>query len=76
MMKCKVCGCEFTPISERHYIARDARESGLFIGEPKLYDAFDCPCCGSQSIVGECKREASMTDIYGEDADEEEQEED
>lgn len=59
-MKCKICGCEFTPVIDKHYIARDAGESGLATAfktlEGKIYDAFDCPLCGCQIVVQERKR--------------------
>lgn len=60
MIKCKVCGCEFTPVIDKHYIARDNGESGLTTAfkhtEGNLYDAFDCPACGCQIIAQERKR--------------------
>lgn len=62
MLKCKVCGCEFNAITERHYIARDNGKSGLAVAfgsepEERLHDAFDCPACGCQIIVQERKRD-------------------
>lgn len=61
-LECKVCGCKFDAIIERHYVARDNGKTGLSVAfgsepEEKLYDAFDCPVCGCQSIVKERKRE-------------------
>lgn len=60
MIKCKVCGCEFTPVIDKHYIARDNGESGLTTAfkhtEGNLYDTFDCPACGCQIIAQERKR--------------------
>lgn len=60
MIKCKICGCEFPPVAEKHYIARDNGKSGIVTAlsndEGKLYDAFDCPMCGCQVIVQERKR--------------------
>lgn len=59
-MKCKICGCEFTPVVDKHYIARDCGESGIATAfkstECKLYDSFDCPACGCQVIAQERKR--------------------
>lgn len=52
MFKCEVCGNEFEATKEDHYIARD---KGLFC-EGDLYDAYDCPKCGSQIIAKERKR--------------------
>lgn len=50
MLKCKACGCMIEATKESHYIARDP---GIVC--PTLYDAFDCPNCGVQCIVGERK---------------------
>lgn len=60
-IKCKVCGCEFPPVAERHYIARDNGNVGLVAAfqsnaEENIYDAFDCPMCGCQVVVNERKR--------------------
>lgn len=59
-IKCNVCGCEFPPVAERHYIARDDGKTGVVAvfqsNEEKLYDAFDCPMCGCQVIAKERKR--------------------
>lgn len=60
-IKCKVCGCEFNPIVEKHYISRDEGNTGVFNAlvskpEEKLYDTFDCPECGCQVVAQERKR--------------------
>lgn len=64
-MKCKVCENELLLNLDFHYIARDEEieRTGL-LGiagksekESKLYDAFDCPFCGCQNIVGDRKRD-------------------
>ena len=60
-IKCNVCGCEFPPVAERHYITRDGGKIGIVAAfqsnnEEKLYDAFDCPMCGCQVIAKERKR--------------------
>lgn len=60
MIVCAVCGNEFAPYNEHHYIARDGREIGALaafksVTEPTLYDAYDCPACGCQYIAGERK---------------------
>lgn len=62
MLECKICGCKFNAIIEKHYIARDDGKTGLAVAfcstnEETLYDAFDCPMCGSQIIAKERKRE-------------------
>lgn len=60
MLKCKICGTEFPAIKEKHYIAKDTGMTGAVIAvcnrEEKIYDAYDCPMCGSQIIVQERKR--------------------
>ena len=61
-IKCNVCGCKFTSDESMHYIARDNQETGLAASfgskmEPALFDAFDCPECNCQVIVGKRKRE-------------------
>lgn len=57
MVHCLCCGNVFTPTKEMRYTARDAKPArqALFtqLGETKEYDAFDCPGCGCQIIVGE-----------------------
>lgn len=58
-MKCNVCGFEFEPNQENHYIARNAGKYGfanLAGTEEELYDAFDCPACSCQIIAQERKR--------------------
>lgn len=62
MLECKICGCKFNAIVERHYIARDNGKTGLpsaFGSEPEenIHDAFDCPVCGCQVIAQERKKE-------------------
>lgn len=65
MIKCKICGTEFPPTKDKHYISRDNGISGGFNQsisgkhEEKLYDCFDCPHCGCQVIVQERKRKAN-----------------
>ena len=56
MLECKICGCKFNAVEERHYISRDNGKSGLAVAfgsepEEKLYDTFDCPSCGCQIVV-------------------------
>lgn len=60
MIKCKICGYEFTPVIDKHYIARDNGEFGISTAfkriEGNIYDVFDCPACGCQIIAQERKR--------------------
>lgn len=56
MLECKICGCKFNAVEERHYISRDNGKSGLAVAfgsepEEKLYDTFDCPSCGCRIAV-------------------------
>lgn len=57
MVQCLCCGSVFSPTKEMRYTARDTKPArqALFtqLGEPKEYDAFDCPQCGCQIIAGE-----------------------
>lgn len=60
-LECKVCGCKFNAIVERHYVARDNGKTGSSVAfgptsEESLYDAFDCPMCGCQIIANARKR--------------------
>lgn len=76
-IKCNICGTEFPPIMERHYISEDTTETGVvtvFKGttEPKQFDTFDCPNCGCQVIVQERKHRA--LDSFREWAEEHEEE--
>lgn len=66
--KCEVCGVEFKLLSERHYIAIDCGESGIgaVLGkttDPQIYDAIDCPFCGSQNILKKRKRRYIEPDV-------------
>ena len=74
MIKCEICGCEFTPVIDKHYVARDNGESGIVTAfksaEYNLYDTFDCPACGCQIIVQERKRVYAPCNILGEKDDE------
>lgn len=61
MLKCKICGHEFSPVIDNHYISRDKEVLGGMVAaisksEPCKYDTFDCPVCGCQVIAQERKR--------------------
>lgn len=60
MLECKVCGTKFKALAEKHYIAKDNARTGAIVvlsnDEEKIYDAYDCPICGSQIIAQERKR--------------------
>ena len=60
MLKCKICGFDYSPMINEHYVSRDNGESGIATAikktEGNLYDTFDCPVCGCQIIAQERKR--------------------
>ena len=64
-IKCRVCGFEWTPTKEDHYVARqEQRHTSLFANgdsETVLYDAWDCPVCGAQFAVEGRKRTVEET---------------
>ena len=73
MLKCKICGTEFSAIKERHYIARDNGKIGLSSAfgsndEEKIYDSFDCPMCGCQVVAQDRKRTYSIANKENKDA--------
>ena len=79
---CTVCGKEFELTAEEHYVAREDVQTGIKVSfsgeEPKLYDAIDCPHCGSQTLLARRLRETCPCDygICDECVDYEEDEED
>lgn len=71
---CDVCGKKIDLTPERHYIAREPMEiRGAFDFssnmEPTLYDAIDCPFCGSQNILHERKWKYKGTEKVEEEVD-------
>ncbi len=66
-VKCKACGKDLILDKEHHRVVREnTRVGGLsfnVIMEPQLYDAFDCDVCGCQIIIGERKRNATLSAI-------------
>ena len=80
MLKCKICGTEFPAVKERHYIARDNSRTGAVVviskDEEKIYDAYDCPMCGSQIIAQERKRVLEPENIGNFSGDEDTESED
>lgn len=63
-MECNVCGNNFTPNKDIHYVARDVTGIGFSTmsgQEAELYDAFDCPACGCQIIANVRKRTFERT---------------
>lgn len=52
-IECKVCGAEFQADSRAHYLAKEEKGLGGALCGNKTHDAFDCPVCGCQNLVGE-----------------------
>ena len=52
-IECKVCGAEFHADSQAHYLAKEEKGLGGALCGNKTHDAFDCPVCGCQNLVGE-----------------------
>lgn len=74
MITCNVCGYQFWPTVERHYLTRDNGTVGIAsafkgIDECNIYDTFDCPKCGCQSVVQKRKRmlTSPVCDCKGDD---------
>lgn len=57
LIECPVCGTKFSPSKDRHYIAvgRSSRSTIIDPVDEFLFDAYDCPYCGSQYIAGSRK---------------------
>lgn len=51
-IKCPVCGNRFVPRSADRYTAREPAAPALLPKPPAEFDAFDCPQCGRQILVG------------------------
>ena len=53
-IQCNACKAKFQPNTEFHYVAKSkSRSNPLYIADELLHDAYDCPLCGSQIILGE-----------------------
>ena len=53
-IQCKVCKAKFQPNTEFHYVTKTKSPITLFtVADELLHDAYDCPLCGSQIILGE-----------------------
>ena len=58
-IKCRVCGFEWTPTKEDHYIAEAEKMVNKLVyadTKTEFYDAWDCPVCGAQFAVEGRKR--------------------
>ena len=56
-LKCSICGCVFSADRSKLYVVEDNSE---------LYEAFDCPRCGSQKITQHHKKSFTIKNIPGE----------
>lgn len=78
-IECKICGAEFTPTKEMHYIAREKGITGLTVivknDESEIYDAFDCPQCGCQLVAQNRYRDYFREYDYDEDITEDDESE-
>lgn len=53
-IQCSVCKAKMQPNAELHYVAISSKRTNPFYtSEEALYDAYDCPLCGSQIILGQ-----------------------
>lgn len=50
---CKVCGRRIALVSQMRYTAVESKGMTSAFTGTKRFDAFDCPGCGCQNIVGE-----------------------
>ena len=84
MYTCKVCGRDFPLMAEEHYTTKEPEKTGLTAAlagsDPKLHDAFDCPHCGCQNIVGVreafyCEECELLNELCDDDGDELEEDE-
>lgn len=77
---CPVCHAEFIPAIDGHYVARNNTSTGLVTvikgDESALWDAFDCPACGSQAVTRRRLRSVSLDDTENEDTESEVESED
>lgn len=52
-MKCKICNKEFELLKENRYMVTNENLKEISkIGLSSVFEAFDCPYCGCQNIVG------------------------
>lgn len=74
--RCKICKGVFMLKAENHYTAEKSERSGFALlangAGTTYFDAFDCPFCGCQNIVGirELQSYNSTDTITKEDDDE------
>ena len=52
-LKCEVCGKRFEPASDKKYnVLKQPVGLQAIVERPVIYEAFDCPKCGCQKLVG------------------------
>ena len=62
-MKCKICGKRFKLLKKNRYeVVKRPTGFDSLIERPTYYNAFDCPHCGCQNVVGGIEK-----DIYSPD---------
>lgn len=59
-MKCKVCGKKIKLNKDYTYMVRVTEEVFSFFKSPRVFDAIDCPKCGTQNLL--CVREKRYKD--------------
>ena len=69
-IECKVCGAEFQADCRAHYLAKEEKGLGGALCGNKTHDAYDCPICGCQNLVGEHLPEYSPSRVEEEPEDE------
>ena len=52
LTKCQICGMKFLPDKKDVYMVKQAATlSNVFIGGGDIFDAIDCPTCGTQILL-------------------------
>lgn len=63
-MKCKICNKKFELLKENRYMVTNENLKEISkIGLSNVFEAFDCPYCGCQNIVG--NRYMNIDRAYG-----------
>lgn len=59
-MRCKICGKKIKLNKDYTYMVRVTEEVFSFFKSPRVFDAIDCPKCGTQNLL--CVREKRYKD--------------
>lgn len=63
MRKCIVCGKRFRLLAKNRYeVVKNPVGLEILVQEPVYYNAFDCPKCGCQNIVGVIEKNKVQTE--------------